>query len=409
MSPIASHFRHPLVHRLLIVALAVACVAALLIQSGTPAHAKAAGVPLTVRNSTGSSAPIHLYLIGEQLSSGTAGYVTAAGTFTPWPAAASATPRSAPDVSIDGPRNGRSVTLRLPKGISGRLYYSVGKKIDFKLVRNNLGRTSLVQPAPWIGGDTNRRTLFDWTEFTFSNGLWINSTQVDQFVLPAAVRVTDSGGTRTVGTLVAGGRHRLFRTLLADAALARTVIKGPNGAPVRALAPGHAIRAGLLAPGFLDRGIDRAWSAHVSKPLVVRPFSNRPGVTFTGRTIGRRLVFTNTAGTRVASFAKPSTLDVVECAGALRAPNDQVVGPIARTLCAALNRGTLGSGRVEPVSHVSAFYRSSPVNGYARAVHAAMKDRRAYAFAFDDVGAHESLVHAGNPASVTVTLPRLTG
>jgi hypothetical protein len=38
---------------------------------------------------------------------------------------------------------------------------------------------------------------------------------------------------------------------------------------------------------------------------------------------------------------KPSTAGVWGCAGALAAPNDLVAGPIARTLCAALQRGTL--------------------------------------------------------------------
>ncbi|WP_461117957.1 hypothetical protein [Saccharothrix stipae] len=44
---------------------------------------------------------------------------------------------------------------------------------------------------------------------------------------------------------------------------------------------------------------------------------------------------TDSSGRQVASSAKPSTSNVWGCDSALRAPNDQVVGPIARTLCTA--------------------------------------------------------------------------
>ena len=74
------------------------------------------------------------------------------------------------------------------------------------------------------------------------------------------------------------------------------------------------------------------------------------------------------------------------CAGDLPAPNDLVVGPISRTLCAALNRGTLGTVDVQPSTDPAAFYRNGAVNHYARVIHQNMVDGKAYAFAFEDIG-----------------------
>ena len=406
MIPLAHRPSLFLLLRVLIATVAISIAIGLL---GVAAPVQAAGrsIPVTVRNATDSSAPVYLYVIGEKVAGSTQGYVDAGGSFHAWPAATSSTPQSAPDAAIKGPANGSSKTIRLPQGVSGRLYYSIGRKLDFQLVRNGAGRTALVQPAPWVAGDPTRATLVDWTEFTSADGLWINSTQVDQFALPAKVSVSGSGRTRSVGGLVSGARNRVIKAMLSDPRLARTVVRDGDGRVLRVLAPGHAIRAGLMSPTYLDAAITRAWAAHAAKPLVVRPFAGRPALRYTGRTVGGRLVFTSATGARVASFAKPSTLDVFECAGTLLAPNDRVRGPIARTLCAALNRGTLHSSAVQPVTNASAFYRSSPVNAYAKAVHAAMADGRAYAFAFDDVGGHESLVHLNNPSRVTVTLPSL--
>jgi Beta-1,3-glucanase len=64
----------------------------------------------------------------------------------------------------------------------------------------------------------------------------------------------------------------------------------------------------------------------------------------------------------------------VGCDGALGAPNDQVVGPIARTLCAAPNRGTLGIVDTQPSTNAAEFHKSSPTNQYAKLVHQNMAD-----------------------------------
>ncbi|WP_245566863.1 glycoside hydrolase family 64 protein [Jonesia quinghaiensis] len=371
-----------------------------------PAHAAGPDVlPITIANNSGLNDDVHLYVLGTDLASGKLGWVDAAGTFHAWPAGSNP-PSAAPDASIDGTTTGKSTTLKVPRGFSGRVYFSFGEELPFSLTQDGL-----VQPAPWAPGDPTEDILFDWTEFTYNDaGLWINSSQVDMFALPHAVSVTGADGkTSTTGQVVPGGREAVVDTLAADPVWAGSVITRDDGTVLRVLAPGKAASVGLMSKNYLDSYISTAWASYTDRDLKVTPFSDRPEVTFTGRTSGSTMRFTDSSGATVASFDRPSSADVWGCDGALHAPNDQVVGPIARTLCAALTRGTLGDSTAEPVTDAAKFYQGDVVNKYGKAVHAAMEDGRAYAFAFDDVGAFESLVHSGNPVSARLELSSVTG
>lgn len=369
-----------------------------------PAVAAPATVPLTVTNRSGLDT-VHLYLLGVDLDTNRLGYVDAGGTFHAWSLPGGGAPTPAPDVAISGPGNGHSTTISIPRNISGRVYFSYGTKLRFDLVSGGL-----VQPAPWNPADPNAATLFDWSEFTYSDsGLWINSSQVDQFAAPHEVRATGTdGSTRATGATVAGGRQQVIQAITALPAFARTVISASDGTVLRVLSPGKATHLGLMSTSYLDPAIDRAWRTYESSTLTVEPYG-AAGVSYRGRTQGGRLVFTDTAGQAVASFAKPSTEDVWECDGALAAPNDQTVGPIARTLCAALHRGNLATQHVQPggAGAVSTFYTDEPADLYAKVIHAHMADGKAYGFAFDDVSEQESLVHSPSPASAGMVLEPL--
>ncbi|MEV6346268.1 beta-1,3-glucanase family protein [Actinoplanes sp. NPDC051851] len=379
-------------------AVLAAIVLALLGTLAAPAQAVGpALLPLTVSNNTGRSDAVYLYVLGTDLSTGKLGYVNAAGTFTAW-SGGSVPPVAAPDVSIPGPAYGSSVSLKIPRGISGRVYFSLAKKLNFYLVTGG----ALVQPAPWSASDTNRDTLFDWSEFTYNDaGLWLNSSQVDMLGLIHKVQVTDgSGVTATTGTPVSGGRQNIIDGIKGLSNFASLVYTRSDGTVLRVLAPGK----GLSSSTFFESYITSAWNAYTTKTLTVVPFADQPSVKYYGKTSGSVMTFTNTSGTTVASFTKPTPVDVWECAGNLAAPNDTVVGPIARTLCAAMNRTTLGTVDTQPSTDASTFYVTTPTNQYARLIHQNMVDGKAYAFAFDDVGGFESLVSSSNPASAAITL-----
>jgi len=393
--------------RLSAVAATVVAVAAMITWGGVET-ASAVGpnlLPLNVSNNTGRSDPVYLYVLGTNLSTGRLGYVDAGGTFTAWGAGGNP-PTPAPDVSIAGPGNGGSTTVQVPRGISGRVYFSLGKKLNFYLTPDGL-----VQPAPWAGGDSNRDILFDWSEFTYNDaGLWLNSSQVDMFAVPHTVSVTNSGGAvKSTGTVAANGRDNVINGIKAQSGWGGSVYTRSDGTVLRVLAPGKAADAGQLSTTYLDPYISSAWNAYTGKTLTVIPFTDQPNTKYFGRTSGNVMNFTNGAGQQVASFNKPSTANVWGCDGALAAPNDQVVGPISRTLCAALNRGTLGTIDTQPSTNAADFYNSNPTNQYAKLVHANMADGKAYAFAFDDVGNFESLVNDGDPRSAGITLNPFTG
>ncbi|WP_250002198.1 beta-1,3-glucanase family protein [Actinoplanes sp. M2I2] len=392
-----------LLRTLAALALTVPVVAAV-----SPPAAQAIGpnlLPVTVTNNTGRGEAVHLYVIGIQLSSGRLGYVNQAGTFNPWTGGA-LPPAPAPDVSIPGAGNGGATTIQFPRGFSGRVYFSLGEKLKFFLTPDGL-----VQPAPWAGGDANRDILFDWSEFTYNDsGLWLNSSQVDMFAVPHAVSVTGaSGATRRTGDPVANGRDNVINAIRGTSGLANTVYARSDGTVLRVLAPGKAASAGLMSSTYLDPYIASAWNAYTGKTLTVVPFGDQPNTRYFGRTSGNVMRFTNAAGAEVASFNRPSSASVWGCDGDLPAPNDQVVGPISRTLCAALNRGTLGTIDTQPSTNAADFYRNNPTNVYAKVIHQNMQDGKAYAFAFDDVGAFESLVHDGDPRSAGLHLTPFTG
>ncbi|QXE34388.1 sugar hydrolase [Streptomyces sp. GMY02] len=357
-------------------------------------------IPLTITNNSGRSEPVYLYNLGTLLTTGQQGWADANGTFHAWPAGGNP-PTPAPDASIAGPANGQSVTIRMPK-FSGRVYFSYGQKLDFRLTTGGL-----VQPAVQNPNDPNRNILFNWTEYTLNDaGLWINSTQVDMFSAPYAVGVRlPDGSTRTTGHLKPGGYNGVLNALRSQpGGWANLIQTRPDGTVLRALAPGHGIGSGSLPAGVLDDYINRVWSRYTTSTLTVTPFGDQPNTKYFGRVSGNVMNFTNSAGTVVTSFQKPDADSVFGCYKHLDAPNDLVRGPISRTLCAGFNRTTLLTNPNQPDTSPSGFYQDSVTNHYARTIHAQMSDGKAYAFAFDDVGNHESLVNDPNPQQAYITL-----
>ncbi|MFJ9543483.1 glycoside hydrolase family 64 protein [Streptomyces sp. NPDC101225] len=392
---------HKSTRRLLAPTAAAALIAAVIaIQS--PSSAKAAvpdTIPLKVTNNSGRSEPVYVYTIGTLLSTGRQGWADANGTFHAWPAGGNP-PTDAPDASIAGPGTGRSKTIRIPK-FSGRVYFSYGQKLVFRLTTGGL-----VQPAVQNPGDPNHDILFNWSEYTLNDsGLWLNSTQVDMFSAPYAVGVRGSdGSTATTGHLTPGGYNGVLNDLRGKSGWSKLIETRSDGTVLRALAPGHGLESGALPASVMDDYIDRVWQKYASSTLTVTPFGDQPDTKYYGTVSGGVMNFTDGSGKVVTTFQKPDADSVFGCHKLLDAPNDQVRGPISRTLCAGFNRTTLLTHPNQPDSSSADFYKDSVTNEYARAIHDRMADGKAYAFAFDDVGHQESLVHDGSPQGAELTL-----
>ncbi len=388
-------------HKLLAVLAAAATISAGLIATvAIPAEAVPATIPLKITNSSGRADPVYIYNLGTNLATGQQGWADSNGTFHAWPAGGNP-PTPAPDASIAGPGNGGSITIQMPK-FSGRVYFSYGQKLVFKLTTGGL-----VQPAVQNPSDPNRNILFSWTEYTLNDsGLWINSTQVDMFSTPYAVGVQGGdGSTKTTGHLKPGGYNGFFNSLRGQSGGWGNLIQtAPDGTVLRALAPSYGVEIGALPASVMDDYVNRVWSKYSSETLTVTPFSNEPNTKYFGRVSGNVMNFTNGSGAVVTSFQKPNSSSIFGCAGLLDAPNDLVRGPISRTLCAGFNRSTLLINPNQPDASNADFYKDAVTNHYSRLIHAQMVDGKAYGFAFDDVGAHEALVHDGNPQQAFITL-----
>ncbi|MEU7562470.1 glycoside hydrolase family 64 protein [Streptomyces eurythermus] len=397
---------HTLTRGVLPLAAATALLGGLL-ALGSPGRADAAvpdTIPLKITNNSGRSEPVYVYDLGTQLSSGRQGWADADGVFHAWPAGGNP-PTPAPDAAIPGPAAGQSKTIRIPK-FSGRIYFSYGRKLDFRLTTGGL-----VQPAVQNPSDPNRDILFNWSEYTLNDaGLWLNSTQVDMFSAPYAVGVQRAdGGVSTTGHLKSGGYSGFFAALRAQpGGWGNLVQTRSDGTVLRALSPLYGVETGALPANVMDDYVNRVWQKYTTSTLTVTPFADQPNTKYYGRVSGNVMNFTNSAGTVVTSFQKPDASSVFGCHKLLDAPNDNVRGPISRTLCAGFNRSTLLVNPSQPDATTADFYRDAMTNQYARAIHAQMADGKAYAFAFDDVGHQESLVHDGSPQQAYLTLDPLT-
>ncbi|MEU4288016.1 glycoside hydrolase family 64 protein [Kribbella sp. NPDC026596] len=383
-----------------LVAAAASVAGVLTAAIGGPAQAVPATIPLQITNNSGRGDAVYIYNLGTNLATGQQGWADAAGNFHAWPAGGNP-PTPAPDASIAGPANGQSITIQMPK-FSGRVYFSYGQKLVFKLTTGGL-----VQPAVQNPSDPNRNILFHWSEYTLNDsGIWINSTQVDMVSAPYAVAVKAAdGSTKTTGHLKAGGYNALYDAIRGQSGGWSNLIQtAPDGSVLRALSPLYGVETGALPSNVLDDYVNRVWAKYSSETLTVTPFGDQPDIKYFGRVSGNVMNFTNTSGAIVTSFQKPNSAGIFGCAGLLDAPNDQVRGPISRTLCAGFNRSTLLTSTNQPDPNDSGFYQDAVTNHYSRAIHAQMADGTAYGFAFDDVGNHEALVHDGNPQQAGLIL-----
>ncbi|TWD73347.1 beta-1,3-glucanase [Kribbella amoyensis] len=383
-----------------VLAAAATVAAGLTTLVAAPADAVPATIPLKISNNSGRAGPAYIYNLGTNLATGQQGWADADGNFHAWPAGGNP-PTPAPDASIAGPADGQSITVRMPK-FSGRVYFSYGQKLVFKLTTGGL-----VQPAVQNQDDPNRNILFNWTEYTLNDsGLWINSTQVDMFSAPYAVGVQlADGSTKTTGHLKSGGYKGFFDALRGHSGGWSNLIQtASDGTVLRALAPTYGVEVGALPASAMDDYVNRVWSKYSSETLTVTPFGDQPNTKYYGKVSGNVMNFTDGGGTVVTSFQKPDSASIFGCAKLLDAPNDLVRGPISRTLCAGYNRSTLLTNSNQPDPNANGFYSDAVTNHYARLIHDRMADGKAYAFAFDDVGNHESLVHDGDPRQASITL-----
>ncbi|WBU37266.1 beta-1,3-glucanase family protein [Homoserinibacter sp. YIM 151385] len=360
-----------------------------------PAPARAAGLPITIRNLSGAyeNQNVWVHVVGTRIDTGQQGHVDLSGAFVP----ASLGDNSGPGgTAVYGFPLTDWGTIQLPQPMSGRIYLSLGERIPFKVVDTAAG-PGIAHPAGWVESDPSFGILYDSFEFTHQNGaMYCNSTQVDMFSVPIAIRL-QGVNDQTVGAMKPGGRAAFFDTLRNTEGFSGLVVDDR-----RVIAPSHGIGAGRFSGTYFDGYIAESWDRYSSAEMSVDTGIGQYRLRRDG---GSLVAFQG--GTERVRFERPSTSDVLFCNGKLDAPNDGLRGPIAAILGAALNRSTMRDITSQPTTDPSQFYRQPITNHYAAATHVAHSDGRAYGFAFDDVAAFASYIEDGAASAVELTIEPL--
>lgn len=359
--------------------------------SGPGAQAAGNGLPLTIVNHTYryANGQIWCYFVGTDLTTGQQVFVGPDGSKQQVSPSDNGSDGFA-DLSVPLAADG-DTKLTIPADMSGRVYFSMGEKLKFKVVTDGAGNSALQYPAGWVESDPSFGVLHDFIEFTHNSaGMFCNSTMVDMFSVPLALTLTGAATQRT-GGLVPGGRDAIFRGLDGIPEFAPLVVDD-----LRVIAPGHGIESGRFPATYLDSYIGAVWDNYASTPLTVSTGSG----SVTGQVSGGMFRFDG----GVAPFAIPTTRDVFFCDGALAAPNDGVTGPVAAVLGAGFNRSTLLANPNQPTTEPASFYQGEVTNHYARLLHENSADGKAYGFPFDDVAGFASYIQDTAPTSLTVEL-----
>ncbi len=301
----------------------------------------------------------------------------------------------------------QSKTLQLPQLSSGRMYVSLGSPLFIKIMADANNNIGYAGPNPQNGTDPNNNINFDWYEFTYNNaGIWINSTQVDEFGFPLVEDVYGNNRTWHAQTGITQRRSDLFTAYANEVSPAFQPVPSST---YRIMAPAKgSFAAGQPNGNYFDAYVDQIWNLYASKDLVVM----LGGREFVGRAQGSQILFSevdpNTGGVINGPYTvgKPTTQDILQGSGALasgdpvNADANTVELAIEAQMCAAFNRHVMED--VTKWSTPSAWYAASPSNEYARFWHDHGVSGLAYGFAYDDVANASSTIFAPNAEHIVM-------
>lgn len=358
--------------------------------------------PITFRNNTRgtySDSQIYVTVLG-QVTPGQWSYMKANGTMTHIDHLDASAPGH---LTKNGVNYGnmsftlaQAGTVPSPTQIrGGRIYLSVGSPLYIPVSPDDQGwgGPDLRNPA-----DPDSDVYYDWYEYTYVNGQVSyggNTTQVDQFGFPMTARLqqTSSGYDNTAGITLTRAQ------VMAQYATAVGSAFKPLQNTYRIVAPrsSNLFLAGGAQAGYLQQYIDQSWAYYTTHQFTL----TRLGETFTGRVSGTALTFTKNGAGPFALY-KPTSPDVVACAGALASGGD-IEKQLGAEFCAALNRGVALDATTWYTP--SAYYSGAVKNDYAAFFHTVGINKRAYGFPYDDINDQSSvqiLNNANPPTALTL-------
>lgn len=289
-------------------------------------------------------------------------------------------------------------TLPSPPRIrGGRIYISLGSPLFIPISPDDQGWGG---PDLRNSADPNNDVYYDWYEYTYlynEVAYGGNTTQVDQFGFPMTSRLvqTSSGYDNTLGITLTRAQ-----VMSQYAAAVGTPFKALQNT-YRIVAPrsSNAFLAGGAQQNYMQAYIDQTWAYYTANQFTL----TRLGETFTGRVSGTTLTFTKN-GAGPYRLNKPTSPDVLACAGALAPPTNDQERQLGAEFCAAFNRGV--ALNTANWYNPAAYYAGGGIkNDYAAFFHPISINNRSYAFPYDDINDQSSvqiLSNSSPPTSLTI-------
>lgn len=368
-----------------------------------------------VNNTNGaySNGQVYVEVVGINPANNTFSWVSSNGTIT---AMSSADNNAAGHLTYNGVNYpnyaftlAQATLLKLPPLSSGRVYISLGSPMYMQTVGSGTS-VGYAGPNPQNASDPNNNTHYDWYEFTYNSaGVFINTTQVNQFGLPLLLDVygnnktfhQQTGITQSIAAIDSDWGSEL------PSAFTSTPITS-----YRILSPAETnFGAGQANGTYFDSYISQTWSYYASNPLNVTIGSR----SFTGKTSGNTFTL-NEVNSGNGAFqggtdyviGYPTTQQVLVCNGvfatgdASNSDRNAIELAIEAQLCAALNRHV--ATNVSQWGTPTDFYQAAPANYYAAFWHRHSVGGLAYGFAYDDVSGQSSTITTGQPEHMVFTV-----
>jgi len=362
---------------------------------------------VTLKNASASNS-VFVYITGQALDNGNKPmFLQSDGQTVYYPASPSqtGTPLAA-DVAISLGAPGSSKNVVIPRIAGGRVWFSIGEKLTFKL---NPG-PGVVEPST-NAGDPNLNLHWGFCEFTYNaDQLFANISAVDFISIPVGLTLTGSNGkVQTVPGLPSDGLKKIVDALRAQASSDGRpwdqLVYPANGEPLRVLSPLKIMDTKPDAwNGYWDSYVDQVWNRFTGNDMTINTQAAAGNIK--GRVINGNLSL-GSAG----SFQKPNARDIWTCSeGPFQTGDNGARNAVIPRLAAAFNRSTLLDATEFPNgSQPDSYYKNAVTNHYARVIHQTIKDGRGYAFPYDDVvpdGGSDvaGTVFDGNPSNWTISI-----